>query len=88
MFLPVLEPWEEGEAKVSGVQQAYPQLPARWNADCEDRIFDLLFDVFANRRNHASTLPAVKPTARAPAPTGNSVTVPSVVTRPSAPPRT
>jgi 3-oxoacyl-[acyl-carrier-protein] synthase-3 len=62
VFLPVLEPWEDGEAKVSGVQQAYPQLPARWNEGCEDRIFDLLFDVFANRRNHASTLPAVKPT--------------------------
>jgi 3-oxoacyl-[acyl-carrier-protein] synthase-3 len=62
VFLPVLEPWEDGEAKVTGVQQAYPQLPARWNEGCEDRIFDILFDVFANRRNHASTLPAVKPT--------------------------
>ncbi|SFT93077.1 3-oxoacyl-(acyl-carrier-protein) synthase III [Geodermatophilus amargosae] len=62
VFLPVLEPWEDGEAKVSGVQQAYPQLPARWNEGCEDRIFDVLFDVFANRRHHASTLPALKPT--------------------------
>ena len=62
VFLPVLQPWEDGEAKVSGVQQAYPQLPARYDEGCEDRIFDLLFDVFANRRNHASTLPALKPT--------------------------
>ena len=62
VFLPVLEPWEDGESKVTGVQQAYPQLPARWNGACEDRIFDILFDVFANRRHHASTLPAVKPT--------------------------
>ncbi len=62
VFLPVLEPWEDGEAKVSAVQQAYPQLPARWNEGCEDRIFDVLFDVFANRRHHASTLPALKPT--------------------------
>ena len=62
VFLPVLEPWEEGEAKVTGVQDAYPQLPPRWDDACEDRIFDLLFDVFANRRHHASTLPAVKPT--------------------------
>ncbi|MGY1828297.1 3-oxoacyl-ACP synthase III family protein [Blastococcus sp. SYSU DS0541] len=62
VFLPVLEPWEEGEAKVAGVQQAFPQLPAKWSEGCEDRIFDILFDVFANRRHHASTLPALKPT--------------------------
>ncbi|MFD2091169.1 3-oxoacyl-ACP synthase III family protein [Blastococcus deserti] len=62
VFLPVLQPWENGEEKISGVQQAYPQLPARWDQDCEDRIFAILFDVFGNRRHHASTLPAVKPT--------------------------
>jgi len=62
VFLPVLQPWEEGEAKVTGVQDAFPGLPARWNEGCEDRIFDVLFDVFANRRHHASTLPAIKPT--------------------------
>jgi 3-oxoacyl-[acyl-carrier-protein] synthase III len=62
VFLPVLQPWEEGEAKVLGVQQAYPQLPARWDESCEDRIFQVLFDVFANRKHHATTLPAVKPT--------------------------
>ncbi len=62
VFLPVLEPWEDGEAKVTGVQEAYPQLPARWDERCEDRIFDVLFDVFANRKHHATTLPAVKPT--------------------------
>jgi 3-oxoacyl-[acyl-carrier-protein] synthase III len=62
VFLPVLQPWEEGEAKVTGVQEAFPGLPARWNEGCEDRIFDILFDVFANRRHHASTLPAIKPT--------------------------
>src|SRR3712207_2061335 len=62
VFLPVLQPWEDGEAKVAGVQKAYPQLPAKWSESCEDRIFDILFDVFANRRHHATTLPAVKPT--------------------------
>jgi 3-oxoacyl-(acyl-carrier-protein) synthase III len=62
VFLPVLQPWEEGEAKVTGVQEAYPRLPARWDESCEDRIFDILFDVFANRKHHASTLPAIKPT--------------------------
>jgi 3-oxoacyl-[acyl-carrier-protein] synthase III len=62
VFLPVLQPWEEGEAKVRAVEEAYPSLPARWDDACEDRIFDLLFDVFANRKHHATTLPAIKPT--------------------------
>ncbi len=62
VFLPVLQPWDEGEAKVTAVQEAFPGLAARWNEGCEDRIFDILFDVFANRRHHASTLPAIKPT--------------------------
>jgi 3-oxoacyl-[acyl-carrier-protein] synthase-3 len=62
VFLPVLEPWEDGETKVAAVQQAYPSLPARWDEGVEDRIFGVLFDVFANRRHHATTLPAVKPT--------------------------
>jgi 3-oxoacyl-[acyl-carrier-protein] synthase-3 len=62
VFLPVLQPWEDGETKVAAVEQAYPTLPARWDAEVEDRVFGVLFDVFGNRRNHATTLPAVKPT--------------------------
>src|SRR5919107_530311 len=62
VFLPVLQPWEEVGAKVTGVKEAFPGLPSRWDEGCEDRIFDILFDVFANRRHHASTLPAIKPT--------------------------
>src|SRR3954451_10431371 len=62
VFLPVLEPWEDGETKVAAVESAYPTLPARWDAEVEDRIFGVLFDVFGNRKNHATTLPAVKPT--------------------------
>ena len=58
VFLPVLEPWEDGEPKVAAVQEAYPTLPAEWDADVEDRIFGVLFDVFGNRKNHATTLPA------------------------------
>ena len=61
VFLPVLEPWEDGEAKVAGVQEAYRTLPAGGD-DAEDRIFAMLFDVFGNRKHHATTLPAVKPT--------------------------
>ena len=62
VFLPILEPWEDGDAKVAAVKEAYPALPARWDAEVEDRVFAVLFDVFGNRRNHATTLPAVKPT--------------------------
>jgi 3-oxoacyl-[acyl-carrier-protein] synthase III len=62
VFLPVLEPWDDGETKVAAVQAAYPALPARWDAAVENRIFGVLFDVFGNRKNHATTLPAVKPT--------------------------
>ena len=62
VFLPVLEPWEDGEAKVAAVREAYPTLPASWDAEVEDRIFGVLFDVFGHRKHHATTLPAVKPT--------------------------
>jgi 3-oxoacyl-[acyl-carrier-protein] synthase-3 len=62
VFLPVLEPWENGEAKVAAVQEAYPTLAAQWDAEVEDRIFAVLFDVYGHRKHHATTLPAVKPT--------------------------
>jgi 3-oxoacyl-[acyl-carrier-protein] synthase-3 len=62
VFMPVLQPWTDGETKVAAVQAAYPNLPAQWDAVVEDRIFGILFDVFANRKHQANTLPAVKPT--------------------------
>ncbi|WP_222264324.1 3-oxoacyl-ACP synthase III family protein [Modestobacter marinus] len=62
VFLPVLQPWEDGATKVAAVESAYPALPPKWDAEVEDRIFGILFDVFGNRKNHATTLPAVKPT--------------------------
>ena len=62
IFLPVLTPWEEGEKKVAAVQDAFLPLPAAWDDDVEQQIFRILFDVYGNRRNHATELPAVKPT--------------------------
>jgi 3-oxoacyl-[acyl-carrier-protein] synthase-3 len=62
VFLPVLTPWADADAKVAAVQTAYGDLPAQWDAAVEDRIFDVLFDVFGHRKHHATTLPAVKPT--------------------------
>ena len=62
LFLPVLEPWVDGEAKVAAVQTAYGDLPAAWDQPVEDHLFEVLFDIFGSRRHHATTLPAVKPT--------------------------
>jgi 3-oxoacyl-[acyl-carrier-protein] synthase-3 len=62
VFLPILTPWEEGERKVAAVEDLYARLPATWDAAAEDRIFQVLFDVFRHRKHHATGLPAVKPT--------------------------
>jgi 3-oxoacyl-[acyl-carrier-protein] synthase III len=62
VFLPVLTPWEEGERKVAAVAAAYEALPAGADAEAEERIFRMLFDVFAHRPHHATELPAIKPT--------------------------
>ena len=62
VFLPILTPWEDGDRKVAAVQSAYDSLPATWDADTEDRIFKILFDVFGHRQHHATELSAIKPT--------------------------
>ena len=62
VFLPLLTPWEQGERKVAAVATAWLELPAAGDADAEDRIFTLLFDIFRHKRHHATELPPVKPT--------------------------
>ena len=62
VFLPAVTPWEDGERKVAAVRAAYDGLGPAFDGDAEDRIFDVLFDVFGNRRHHATELPAIKPT--------------------------
>ena len=62
VFVPILTPWEDRETKVTAVLSAYPGLPAQWDAEVEDSIFEILFDVFGHRRNHATKLSAVIPT--------------------------
>ncbi|MBV8347670.1 MAG: ketoacyl-ACP synthase III, partial [Mycolicibacterium sp.] len=49
VFVPILTPWEDRETKVSAVQSAYPGLRAQWDAEVEDSIFEILFDVFGHR---------------------------------------
>ena len=62
VFLPIVTPWEDGDLKVAAVAGAYEDLPATWDAEAEDRIFALLFDVFGHRKHHATELTALKPT--------------------------
>jgi 3-oxoacyl-(acyl-carrier-protein) synthase III len=62
VFLPVLRPWEDSERKVAAVEHAFRALPATWDADTENRVFDLLFDLFRTKLHHATELPAIKPT--------------------------
>ena len=62
VFLPIVQPWEGGDEKVAAVRQAYDALPPAWDAEAEDRIFGILFDVFGQRRHHATELTALKPT--------------------------
>jgi 3-oxoacyl-[acyl-carrier-protein] synthase III len=62
VFLPILTPWEDGERKVAAVNAAYETLAPGADPPAEDRIFAVLFDVFAHRRHHATELPAIKPT--------------------------
>jgi 3-oxoacyl-[acyl-carrier-protein] synthase III len=62
VFVPILTPWEDSETKVGAVLSAYPNLPAQWDSEVEDSIFEVLFDVFGHRRNHATKLSAVIPT--------------------------
>ena len=62
VFMPIVERWEGGDRKVAAVKSAYDALPPAWDAESENRIFAILFDVFAHRKHHATELSAVKPT--------------------------
>ena len=53
VFLPILTPWQDGERKVAAVRRAIATLPRAWDAEAEDRIFGVLFDVF----RHSCTTP-------------------------------
>ena len=62
VFVPLLQPWEDREAKVASVRKAYGQLPAKWNGPAEDGLFDMLFDVFSNKLYNAAELSPIKAT--------------------------
>lgn len=62
VFVPVQTPWKASDTKVSAVSSAFPGLPAQWDDEVEDNIFETLYDVFGHRRSHATKLSAVIPT--------------------------
>jgi len=62
VFLPVVTPWQDSERKVAAVERASRELPPTWDAEAENRVFALLFDVFRTKLHHATELPAIKPT--------------------------
>ncbi|MGD0066530.1 MAG: 3-oxoacyl-[acyl-carrier-protein] synthase III C-terminal domain-containing protein [Streptosporangiaceae bacterium] len=62
VFLPVLTPWENRERKVAAVERAFHALPATWDAQTEEKVFGLLFDLFRYKLYHATELPPIKPT--------------------------
>jgi 3-oxoacyl-[acyl-carrier-protein] synthase III len=62
VFLPILTPWEDGDRKVAAVEAAYRELPPTWDIEGEDRVFEILFNLFRHRKHHATELPAIKPT--------------------------
>ena len=72
VYLPILEPWRDGQRKVAAVAACYASLPAAWDSETEDRIHDVLFDVYRNKLHHATELSAIKLTvAEALAQTGS-----------------
>lgn len=62
VYLPILRPWKDGPAKVAAVAACYPALPAAYDQAAEDRVWDVLFDVYRHKLHHASELSAIKMT--------------------------
>jgi len=62
IFLPSLTPWVDGDRKVAAVAACYEELPAAWDAEAEDAIYRVLFDVYRNKLHHASEIRAIKRT--------------------------
>jgi 3-oxoacyl-(acyl-carrier-protein) synthase III len=62
VFLPLLTPWPEFERSSDLMQTGYHALPPGWDEELEQKIFEIMFAVFAHVRHDAAELPAIKPT--------------------------
>jgi 3-oxoacyl-[acyl-carrier-protein] synthase III len=63
VFLPVLKPWAEGARAAAAIAAGYRALPATWDAEAEERIFRLLFDIFRHKQHSGAEVSAIEPTA-------------------------
>lgn len=62
VFVPLLEPRENREAKSASVLKAFGELPAKWDEVAEEDLFGILFDCYSNKLYKASSLPPIKAT--------------------------
>src|SRR5262249_31401137 len=62
VFLPLLTPWPGFDSSSSAILAAYQALPPSWDEEAEQKIFEIMFAVFAHLRHDAAELPAIKPT--------------------------
>jgi len=62
VFLPLLTPWPGFDSSSSTIRAAYQALPPSWDEEAEQKIFEIMFAVFAHLRHDAAELPAIKPT--------------------------
>ena len=61
VFLPVLAPWQDGDARWTRCERASPTLPPAWDARGRGRIFGCC-STCSGTAHHASELPAIQPT--------------------------
>jgi 3-oxoacyl-(acyl-carrier-protein) synthase III len=62
VYLPVFTPWQDGKRKIAAVAAAYETLTPSWDADAEERIFAILFELLRHKKHHATDLAAIQPT--------------------------
>jgi 3-oxoacyl-[acyl-carrier-protein] synthase III len=62
VFLPLLTPWPGFERSTGIIESAFRALPPGWDEELEQKIFEIMFAVFAHLRHDAAELPAIKPT--------------------------
>jgi 3-oxoacyl-[acyl-carrier-protein] synthase III len=60
VFLPLLTRWPGFERSTSAIARAYQALPSSWDEAIEQKIFEIMFAVFAHVRHDAAELSAIK----------------------------
>jgi len=61
VFLPVFKP-REAAGIITAIEAGYQGLPAMWDEEQEDKIFEILLNVFRNKPSAGGELRAIKPT--------------------------